>query len=138
MTILNDYFTYTIAAHWIAPIFNADFSGLSDEEEKQFSTFMDNAGNIGFNNLQDATWSMPDPSEEAHFSRCEISGLHSDCYTLHLHFTNGNRASPDFPVTAHNHETNKTHVFYSLQDFIDYLNEIDDIHSFTADHTRGI
>jgi hypothetical protein len=26
MTTLNDYFTYTIAAHWLAPIFNADFT----------------------------------------------------------------------------------------------------------------
>jgi hypothetical protein len=132
MTTLNDYFTYTIAAHWLAPIFNSDFSGLSDEEEKQFFDFLETAGNVGFGNLRDATWSMADENEEPHFSRCEISGLHSDCYTMRLYFTNGNRATPDFPVTAHNHETNETNVFYSLQEFIDYLNERDDWHTYST------
>ena len=43
-----------------------------------------------------------------------------------------NKTEKDFPVNAHNHETGETHVFYTLQGFIDYLNEIDDIHSFFA------
>jgi hypothetical protein len=38
----------------------------------------------------------------------------------------------NFPVTAHNHETGETHVFFTLQEFIDYLNEQDDWHTFTA------
>jgi hypothetical protein len=133
MTILNDHFEYTIAAHWLAPIFNSDFSGLSDEEEKQFLDFLDTAGNIGFSNLCDATWSMPDDTEETHFSRCEITGLHSDCYTLRLYFTNGNRAAPAFPVTAINHDSGEKHIFYDLQDFIEYLNERDENHSFTTE-----
>jgi hypothetical protein len=38
-----------------------------------------------------------------------------------------------FPVTAHNHETGITHVFHNLQEFIDYLNEIDDWHTFSTE-----
>jgi hypothetical protein len=81
MTTLNDYFTYTIAAHWLAPIFNADFTGLLDEEENQVARFLSEA-----NNLPDATWQLPD--DETHFAICEISGLFSDCHTVKLFFTN--------------------------------------------------
>ena len=132
MPILNDHFEYSIAAHWLPAIFNDDFSGLSDIEEKQFSAFMATAGNIGFNNLRDATWSMADDNEEAHFSRCDISGLHSDCYSMRLYFTNPSRPAQAFPVTALNHETGEEHIFYGLSELIDYLNERDDIHTFTA------
>jgi len=131
MTILNDYFNYTIGAHWFSAIFNNDFSSLSDSEEKQFSDFMDKAGNVGFNNLRDATWTMPDPTEDAHFSRCEISGLHSDCYTLRLCFTNPSLAASDFPVLVHNHETGARFYIHTLADFIEYLNETDEFNTYT-------
>lgn len=42
----------------------------------------------------------------------------------------------NFPVTAHNHETGETRVFYTLQAFIDYLNDIDNIHSFSAGENK--
>ena len=130
MTILNDYFNYKISEHFVSAIFNNDFYGLTDEEEKQFSNFMDNAGNVGFNNLQNATWYLEN-NAEPDFARCEITGLHSECYTMRLYFTNGSNSEPYFfPVTAINHDTNEKHNFYTLQDFIDYLNERDENHTF--------
>jgi hypothetical protein len=80
MTILNDYFSYTVAGHYLTAIINDDYTGLSDSDANRVNRFLSEA-----NNLPDATWQV---EEGRHFAICEISGLYADCYEVKLYFTN--------------------------------------------------
>jgi len=55
--------TYTLPAHWACVLINADYTGLTDEEAKQFDDFTyDEFGERGFDNVV-----LADDNEEPNF-----------------------------------------------------------------------
>ena len=78
--MLNNYYEFTIGAHYAPAIINEDYSGLDDIEAITLDNFMDE-----YYRLQNATFDIP--NAESEFSRCEISNLMADCITLKIHFT---------------------------------------------------
>ena len=81
MQRLNDYYELTLAAHYLPALINSDYSGLDDSEAADLDAFM-----RFYNRLEDMTIDIID--EEPHFAIDEVSGLHADCYTCRLYFTN--------------------------------------------------
>lgn len=81
MPRLNDYYELTLAAHYISALVNNDYSGLDDDEAADLDAFMRDLWK-----LPDATLDLPDG--EPNFDVDEVSGLHADCYTCRLYFTN--------------------------------------------------
>ena len=81
MQRLNDYYELTLAAHYLPALINADYTGLDDNEAADLDAFM-----RFYNRLEDMTIDIID--EEPHFAIDEVSGLHADCYTCRLYFTN--------------------------------------------------
>jgi len=73
-----DYYTYTIAEHWVSAIENGDYSGLEDSEVKELEGFLDNLPS----NAMGWSW-----SEEAGFAEDEISGLMAQCVEGKLFIT---------------------------------------------------
>lgn len=83
MPLLNDYYEYTIAKHYVSAIINDDYTGLSDEEENDLARFLSQA-----NNLPNATWQIEPDQDSENLAICEISELLADCYEVRLYFTN--------------------------------------------------
>jgi hypothetical protein len=86
MPILNDHYTLTLAAHYLPALFNGDYSGLDDREAADLDAFMRD-----YWKLPDATLDFTDAHygrQETQFAVDEVSGLHADCYTCRLYFTN--------------------------------------------------
>lgn len=81
MPLLNDYHELTLAAHYIPALVNADYSGLDDDEAADLDVFMRD-----YWKLPDATLDITD--KETYFAVDEVSGLHADCYTCRIYFTN--------------------------------------------------
>jgi hypothetical protein len=82
MPRLNDYYELTLAAHYLPALINADYTGLDDTEAADLDAFMRD-----YWKLPDATLDLP-PDSEHYFAVDEVSGLHADCYTCRLYFTN--------------------------------------------------
>ena len=82
MPRLNDYYELTLAAHYLPALVNADYSGLDDDVADDLDAFMSD-----YWKLPDATLDLPSDAEP-HFDVDDVSGLHGDCYTCRLYFTN--------------------------------------------------
>ena len=80
--MINDYYEYQIAEHFISAIINGDCSGLDDCEETLLNTFLKYLPVTG-------TW---DVTDDSNFVYCDITGMYSLCYTMKLHFHNTNLA----------------------------------------------
>lgn len=72
-----DYFTYTVAAHYVSAIINDDWTGLDDVEVSELEAWMEEVSN------KVQHWEVMD---DAGFSRDEVTGLMADCVTLHGYF----------------------------------------------------
>jgi hypothetical protein len=81
MPLLNDYYELTLATHWIPALVNLDYIGLAGNEENDLDAFM-----YDYWKLPDSTFAVHD--FHPHFAIDEVSGLHADCYTCRLYFTN--------------------------------------------------
>ena len=81
MQRLNDYYELTLASHYLPALVNADYTGLDDTEAADLDAFMRD-----YWKLPDATLDITD--KEISFEVDEVSGLHADCYTCRLYFTN--------------------------------------------------
>ena len=75
-----DYYQYEISAHFVGAIIYGDYSGLTDSEAKELDLFMDNLP------VDNGHFDIVDYDGEGFFSRCEISGLYSDCLNFRLFF----------------------------------------------------
>jgi hypothetical protein len=75
-----DYYQYDISAHFVGAIIYGDYSGLTDSEVKELDLFMDNLP------VDNGHFDIVDYDGEGFFSRCEISGLYSDCLNFRLFF----------------------------------------------------
>jgi hypothetical protein len=83
--MLNDYYEFNIAGHYLPALINDDFTGLSDNEAKEVDSFII----WGLKQLPDMTATVVDEEGE-NFCQCEISGLYAQCYTVRFYFTNEN------------------------------------------------
>ena len=81
MKRLNDYYELTLAAHYLPALINSDYSGLGDDEAADLDAFMRD-----YLKLPNAALTFQ--NDETHFAVDEVSGLHADCYTCRLYFTN--------------------------------------------------
>ena len=79
--MLNDHYELTLAAHYLPALFNADYSGLDDDEAADLDAFMRD-----YWKLPDATLSVVDDTNRLAVD--EVTGLLADCYTCRLYFTN--------------------------------------------------
>jgi hypothetical protein len=83
--MLNDYYEFKIAGHWLPALVNDDFTGLSDAEANLVEDWI-------YPHLKQ----LPDMTvavlfdEGRGFAEDEISGLYADCYAVRLYFTNNN------------------------------------------------
>jgi hypothetical protein len=66
---------YTIGGHFMTAILYGDFSGMDDDEEiARVETFIDGIGKGCIEVV----------SDETHFSRCDITGMLSDCLNIEV------------------------------------------------------
>lgn len=72
-----DHYTYHISGHLLSPLINGDHSGLDDQEEADLDAWIDALPVAGHFGVVD---------EEGNFRECDITGLHSDCFEVHLYF----------------------------------------------------
>ena len=79
--MINDYYEFTLAAHWLPALINADETGLTDDESADLAAFM-----RPYNALENLIIEIVD--QESQFARDEISDLHADCYLTRFHFVN--------------------------------------------------
>ena len=82
--MLNDYYEFTISETFLSAIFNGDESGLDDWESRVLGQFLECLPSEAVGGV----WEIADDEFEAHFERCEITHLHSNCVTICLHFHN--------------------------------------------------
>ena len=75
-----DYYQYEISGHFACAIINGDYSGLIDSDIKELDLFMNNLP------VDNGHFDIVDYDGEGFFSRCEISGLYSDCLNFRLFF----------------------------------------------------
>ena len=75
-----DYYQYEISAHFVGAIIYGDYSGLTDSEAKELDLFMDNLP------VDNGHFDIVDYDGEGFFSRCEISGVYSECLNFRLYF----------------------------------------------------
>jgi len=72
-----DYYTYHIGEHYLSALINGDYSGLTDQEEKELTAFIDSLPVSGhFDYLY----------ESADIRECEISGLLNNTIDVRLYF----------------------------------------------------
>jgi hypothetical protein len=72
-----EHYTYHLAGHYLPALINGDYSGLTDQEEKELTAFIDSLPVTGHFDII---------SEESYFKRCEICELHANCYEVRLYF----------------------------------------------------
>lgn len=72
-----DFYEYTIASHFVSVIENDDWSGLSDQDDKDLKEFL-----AGLEKLdhQITHFDYKD-TENTNFTKCDICGLGADCVT---------------------------------------------------------
>ena len=87
--MINDYYKYTIATHFLSALINSDCSGLTDEDERQLNVFLDNLPDDAVNSTH-SSWDYGAPFEGTDFARCDVCDLHADCMTVKLWFHNAN------------------------------------------------
>jgi len=75
-----DYYQYEISGHFASAIINGDYSGLTDNEIRELDLFLNNLP------VDNGHFDLVDYDGEEFFSRCEISGLYSECLDFRLIF----------------------------------------------------
>jgi hypothetical protein len=75
-----DYYQYEISSHFASAIINMDYTGLNDLEEAELNRWLDNLP------VEKGHFDIVDYDGEGFFSRCEISGLYSECLKIRLYF----------------------------------------------------
>jgi hypothetical protein len=97
--MLNDYFEFNIAGHFLPALINGDDTGLEDDESKLLDQFADH-----WQALKNATWDCvthhPDLCLKHHpdiclshhpdLNICDITGLLAATHKVRLYFTNDN------------------------------------------------
>lgn len=88
----HDSMEYSLPAHWLPALINADYSGLDDEENEQLTAFTrSEVGGMRQQGWQFGHWAYGedepsfDPFHDARFTGC----LPADCQPVTAHFWKG-------------------------------------------------
>ncbi len=73
-----DYYTFTIASHYLSAIINGDCTGLEDEEALDLQAWLDDVPK------KVEYWEVEDGGVS--FGRDEVSGLMADCAIIRGYF----------------------------------------------------
>lgn len=85
LATLNDYYEFSISAHFVSAIINDNYSGLSEEECELLTDFL----NMAEISNHSGTWYL-EPDFDENFQICEITELFSNCVTAKYYFFNEN------------------------------------------------
>ena len=72
-----DTYTFTIGAHFLTALFNADETGLDDTDSELLDQFIDTLPKSGH-------WSTDD-TDSFDFARCDVTDLISACVVCQYH-----------------------------------------------------
>jgi hypothetical protein len=73
-----DHYEYRIGIYFAPALINGDYTGLSDDDAAQFNDWLETI------DRRVTHWDMEDKQED--FTRCEVTGLHSDCIRARAYF----------------------------------------------------
>lgn len=79
--MINDYYDFAIAGHFLSALINGDYTGLDDNEAKQLDQFVNH-----WQVLQSATWDCL--TEHPDLNICDITGLLAATHKTRLYFHN--------------------------------------------------
>lgn len=87
---------FMIGSHWLGILFNADESGLDDQEVLDFESWEKDLRDLIEEEKGKCILVPVVVSEESIFGRDEISGLYAECWMIeiHLHFTGSRSPKP--------------------------------------------
>ena len=74
-----DYYEYRIAGHYLSAMINDDYSGLSDQEERELQDFIESLPVTG------GHWAIVEGGENE-FGLCDVSGMRANTETVRLMF----------------------------------------------------
>ena len=78
------HYEFNISGHYASAIINGDYSGLDDKEERELNAFLDS---IPDDAKGRGHWDGFGEDEDYQgFSRCDVCGMMSDCYTARYMF----------------------------------------------------
>jgi hypothetical protein len=78
--MINDYYEFAIAGHFLPALINGDYTGLDDNEAKQLDRFVDQ-----WQHLSGTFDVLPTGTD---FDICEISAKYSETHDVRLYFYN--------------------------------------------------
>ena len=78
--MINDYYDFAIAGHFLPALINGDYTGLDDNEAKQVDQFIDQ-----WQHLSGTFTVLPTGTD---FDICEISAKYSEVHDVRLYFYN--------------------------------------------------
>lgn len=77
-----DQVEYTIGEHFLSAIINDDYTGLSDNEERELNEWLEGV------NRPEAHWDC-DSDTETELAICEITGYANNCVRITQHIYKG-------------------------------------------------
>ena len=80
-----DYYEFTICSHYLSALINSDSLGLTDEEDKEFTQWENDAIRL----VIDAQTFHWDCDNDSYFGKDEVSGLMADVVNIRLVFKKG-------------------------------------------------
>ncbi len=78
--MINDYYDFAIAGHFLPALINGDYTGLDDNEAKQIDQFVDQWQHLSgtFDVLPTGT----------NFATCDVCDMYSEIHDVRLYFHN--------------------------------------------------
>ena len=77
--MINDYYDFAIAGHFLPALINGDYTGLDNNEAKQLDEFLDQINLSGtFDVLPTGT----------NFAICDVCNMYSEVHDVRLYFHN--------------------------------------------------
>lgn len=80
LMMINDYYDFAIAGHFLPALINGDYTGLDDLEFIQLSYFLDE-----YRHLSGTFDVLPTGTD---FKTCDVSGQYSEVHDVRLYFHN--------------------------------------------------
>jgi hypothetical protein len=78
--MINDYYDFAIAGHFLPALINGDYTGLDDTEAKQLDQFVDQ-----WQHLSGTFDVLPTGTD---FKVCEVCDLYAETHDVRLYFYN--------------------------------------------------
>jgi len=88
--MLNDYFEYDIAEHFLNVIVNNDYSGLENDDEANLKKFLDSV--YSNHAVINSAWDWDNGDSD--YTRCEVCDLYANCVRVKLRYHNKDLLNP--------------------------------------------